>query len=300
MNPEQHQASSGRSPNEAAMVGRPKKKRKRSKHKDEPFMKDGKLSRKGRTITCHSCRNIGPNKATCEEQGRKATTGGNNVEGSGSASRQAQQTEHAVVQDGSGRSGAGAVIGLSGAVGEGGVGDPGGAGVVSQAISDNGKFPMVNEEEVTFNKLAPMAEEMIMLIEVKKGLGGGDLRDYVSVVGGTDDRGKKNGDFVDMPSKAVEKRMDANVPDEIDGAKGEQVLNHVVKKGIKHCKRWYWNDPELENKWYKTQLYEMHLLLNLSLREELENELTSREELVVLQVEFADMEGRMQELMEEF
>nr|GEW52781.1 putative copia-type protein [Tanacetum cinerariifolium] len=25
--------------------------------------------------------------------------------------------------------------------------------------------------------------------------------------------------------------MDANVPDEIDGAKGEQVLNHVVKKG---------------------------------------------------------------------
>nr|GFB53998.1 hypothetical protein [Tanacetum cinerariifolium] len=35
----------------------------------------------------------------------------------------------------------------------------------------------------------------------------------------------------DMPSKAVEKRMDVNVPDEIDGAKGEQVPNHVVKKG---------------------------------------------------------------------
>nr|GEW47181.1 zinc finger, CCHC-type [Tanacetum cinerariifolium] len=65
------------------------------------------------------------------------------------------------------------------------------------------------------------------------------------------------------------------------------------KKGIKHCKRWYWNDPELENKWYKSQLYEMHLLLNPSQIEELENELTSREELAVLQVEFADMEGRM-------
>nr|GEU63739.1 hypothetical protein [Tanacetum cinerariifolium] len=38
-------------------------------------------------------------------------------------------------------------------------------------------------------------------------------------------------EFVDMPSKAVEKRMDANVPDEIDGAKGEQVPNHIVKKG---------------------------------------------------------------------
>nr|GEU34746.1 zinc finger, CCHC-type [Tanacetum cinerariifolium] len=33
---------------------------------------------------------------------------------------------------------------------------------------------------------------------------------------------KQIGDFVDMPSEAVEKGMDANVPDEIDGAKGEQ------------------------------------------------------------------------------
>ncbi|GJU74999.1 hypothetical protein Tco_1266404 [Tanacetum coccineum] len=71
------------------------------------------------------------------------------------------------------------------------------------------------------------------------------------------------------------------------------------KKGIKHCNRWYWNDLELENKWYITQLYEMHLLLNPSQRGELENKLTSREELAVLQVEFADMEGQMQQLMEE-
>ncbi|GJZ13612.1 hypothetical protein Tco_0548842 [Tanacetum coccineum] len=88
--------------------------------------------------------------------------------------------------------------------------------------------------------------------------GGGYLRDYVRVVGGTDDGDKgtdimkdnvsqKNmceeevplnnnirkqiGDFVDMPSEAVEQGMDANVPDEINGAKGEQVPNHVVKKG---------------------------------------------------------------------
>ncbi|GJR19035.1 hypothetical protein Tco_0967562 [Tanacetum coccineum] len=47
---------------------------------------------------------------------------GNNAEGSGSASRQAQQTEPAVGQDGSGGSGAGTVIGLSVAAGEGGVG----------------------------------------------------------------------------------------------------------------------------------------------------------------------------------
>ncbi|GJY47237.1 hypothetical protein Tco_0436300 [Tanacetum coccineum] len=43
--------------------------------------------------------------------------------------------------------------------------------------------------------------------------------------------GKQIGDFVDMPSEAVEQGMDVNVHDEIDGAKGEQVTNHVVKKG---------------------------------------------------------------------
>ncbi|GKE12134.1 hypothetical protein Tco_1415685, partial [Tanacetum coccineum] len=42
--------------------------------------------------------------------------------------------------------------------------------------------------------------------------------------------GKQSGDLVEMPSEAVEKGMDNHVPDEIDGTKGEQVLNHVVKK----------------------------------------------------------------------
>ncbi|GJU28276.1 hypothetical protein Tco_1166897 [Tanacetum coccineum] len=122
------------------ILSRPKKKRKRSKHEDEPFVKDDKLSRKGRTITCQSCGNTGHNKATCKGQGRKATTGGNNAEGSGSASRQAQQTEPAVGQDGSSGSGVGAVIGLSDAAGEGGVGDPGGAGVaMSQTRNADGR-----------------------------------------------------------------------------------------------------------------------------------------------------------------
>ncbi|GKA18012.1 hypothetical protein Tco_0697849 [Tanacetum coccineum] len=175
-------------------VGRPWKKIKRSKRKDEPFVKYG--------------------------QGRNATTGGNNAGASGSASRQAQQTEPAVGQDGSGGSGVGAVIGL----------------LLGWTIGGLG--------------------------------GGGYLRDYVRVVGGTDDGaseiclsdsdnkgtdvmkdkvsqknvceeyvplnnniGKQIGDFVDMHSKALEQGMDANVPDEIDGAKGEQVPNNVVKKG---------------------------------------------------------------------
>ncbi|GJX63499.1 hypothetical protein Tco_0296399 [Tanacetum coccineum] len=43
--------------------------------------------------------------------------------------------------------------------------------------------------------------------------------------------GKQSGDFVEMPSEAVEHGMDDLVPDEIDGAKCEHVLNHVVNKG---------------------------------------------------------------------
>ncbi|GKB36645.1 hypothetical protein Tco_0881587 [Tanacetum coccineum] len=42
--------------------------------------------------------------------------------------------------------------------------------------------------------------------------------------------GKKNGNFVDMPSKAVEQGMDANVPDEIDGAKGNRFSKPVLRK----------------------------------------------------------------------
>ncbi|GJS49287.1 hypothetical protein Tco_0599408 [Tanacetum coccineum] len=43
--------------------------------------------------------------------------------------------------------------------------------------------------------------------------------------------GKQSGDLVHMPSEAVEQGMDDHVHDEIDGAKGEQVPNHVGKKG---------------------------------------------------------------------
>ncbi|GKD32089.1 hypothetical protein Tco_1242867, partial [Tanacetum coccineum] len=62
-------------------------------------------------------------------------SGGNNAKASGSASRQAQQTEPAVGQDGSGGLSVGVVIGLSTVAGEGGAGGPGGVGVASQGLS---------------------------------------------------------------------------------------------------------------------------------------------------------------------
>ncbi|GKC26202.1 hypothetical protein Tco_1033496 [Tanacetum coccineum] len=54
---------------------------------------------------------------------------GNNAEAIGSVSRQAQQTELAVGQDGSGGSGAGIIIGLPAAAGQSGAGGLGGTGV---------------------------------------------------------------------------------------------------------------------------------------------------------------------------
>ncbi|GJY43876.1 hypothetical protein Tco_0432089 [Tanacetum coccineum] len=132
--------------------------------------------------------------------------------------------------------------------------------------------------------------------------------------------GKLSGYLIEMPSEAVEQWIDDHVHDEIDGVKGEQVPNHAAKKGnleflvrkevpnhggdelktrIKNYKRWHLFDSELENAKYKAHLYEMHLLLNPSQKEELENKVRRQEELAVLQVEFADMEGQMQQLMEE-
>ncbi|GJY31326.1 hypothetical protein Tco_0414821 [Tanacetum coccineum] len=119
---------------------------------------------------------------------------------------------------------------------------------------------------------------------------------------------KLSGDLVEMPSEAVEQGMDDHVPDEIDGVKGDkhsdvsiggrkgnleflvciQVPNHggdeLVDKqtGIKHCKTGHWFDPKLENERYKSHLYEIHLLLDPSQREELENKVRRQEELVVL------------------
>ncbi|GJS65905.1 hypothetical protein Tco_0680469 [Tanacetum coccineum] len=73
--------------------------------------------------------------------------GGNNAEASGSASRQAQQTEPAVGQDGSGGSGVGVVIGMYVAIGKGG------AGVASQG-SMRGYTQL--DVETMFARLVPI------------------------------------------------------------------------------------------------------------------------------------------------
>ncbi|PWA52151.1 zinc finger, SWIM-type [Artemisia annua] len=81
-------------PHYRAQVGRPKKKRVRGQLEDTPCIKDGKLSRKRRTVRCSSCGNPGHNKQSCKGQGSATTSGskntskgkGENVEASGGSS----------------------------------------------------------------------------------------------------------------------------------------------------------------------------------------------------------------------
>nr|GEX09499.1 hypothetical protein [Tanacetum cinerariifolium] len=64
-----------------------------------------------------------------------------------------------VGEDGSGGSGVDAVIVLSA------VDDQGGAGVgVCRQVSDNGKFLMVDEEDLIFKKISPMAKEIMVML----------------------------------------------------------------------------------------------------------------------------------------
>nr|GEU84205.1 hypothetical protein [Tanacetum cinerariifolium] len=116
----------------------------------------------------------------------------------------------------------------------GGVGGAGGVGVSSQGLSHTRWTKRrVQTERISPQKrtLTQPASQPSTSSQVS-GLGcGGYLRDYVRVVAGTNDEGKQSGDLVEMPSEAVKHEMDDYVPDEIDGAKCEQVLNHVINKG---------------------------------------------------------------------
>ena len=62
-------------PKHHVQVGRPKKKRRRSKFEDAPPVQNGKLTKRGRVITCTLCRKAGHNKATCKGQGQAPTKG---------------------------------------------------------------------------------------------------------------------------------------------------------------------------------------------------------------------------------
>nr|GEW99883.1 hypothetical protein [Tanacetum cinerariifolium] len=115
------------------------------------------LEMKGRTITCQSCRNTKHNKVTCKGQG------GNNSKTSGSASRQAQQTEPAVGQDGLGGSGASTVIGFFGAAGKGGAGGLGVASQVPVSETRNADGKEIGDDVPTQSSAAGGASEWSFL-----------------------------------------------------------------------------------------------------------------------------------------
>ncbi|GJW99210.1 hypothetical protein Tco_0181018, partial [Tanacetum coccineum] len=75
-------------PKHHVQIGSSRKKRKRSKFEDGPLVRDGKLSKKERTISCESCENIRHNKSTCKGQGQALRT-----EASGNGTGQVSQVD---------------------------------------------------------------------------------------------------------------------------------------------------------------------------------------------------------------
>ncbi|GJV92119.1 hypothetical protein Tco_1539932 [Tanacetum coccineum] len=151
-----------------------------------------------------------------ELQGLFCNVGGNIAEACGSASGQA---EHVVGQDGLGGSDVGVVIGLSVNDGQGGAG---GASVdVGSQDSDNELLiPTPWSDESKNEKGRKEKGTKVMKDKVSQEHVCEELNKNI---------GKQSGDLVEMPSEAVEQGMDDH--DEIDGAKSEEVPNHVVKKG---------------------------------------------------------------------
>ncbi|GJT36404.1 integrase, catalytic region, zinc finger, CCHC-type containing protein [Tanacetum coccineum] len=74
---------------------------------------------------------------------------------------------------------------------------------------------------------------------------------------------------------------------------GPQCSTTILKTGVKKCNFWDWYDDDVENEWYRTHLYEMYRLLNPSQRRQLETEISSQEEVVLLQLEMQTMRDEL-------
>nr|GEU38785.1 hypothetical protein [Tanacetum cinerariifolium] len=66
-----------------------------------------------------------------------------------------------------------------------------------------------------------------------------------------------------------------------------------LKTSVKKCKKFYWYDPELDNAWYIGHLYGMYGQLNPHQIQDITNELTIHEQLIILQDEFAGLQAEI-------
>ncbi|GKE01291.1 hypothetical protein Tco_1389274 [Tanacetum coccineum] len=68
------------------------------------------------------------------------------------------------------------------------------------------------------------------------------------------------------------------------------VCPNRYKTSVKKCKKFYWYDPELDNEWYRRHLYEMHGQLNPHQIQDIASEISSHEQLIIFQDEFAGIQ----------
>ncbi|GJS42949.1 hypothetical protein Tco_0567992 [Tanacetum coccineum] len=63
--------------------------------------------------------------------------------------------------------------------------------------------------------------------------------------------------------------------------------------GVKKCKKFYLVYPELDNEWYRGRLYGMYGQLHPHKIEDIATELTSHEQLIILQHDFAGLQAEV-------
>nr|GEU77874.1 hypothetical protein [Tanacetum cinerariifolium] len=71
------------------------------------------------------------------------------------------------------------------------------------------------------------------------------------------------------------------------------VCPNRYKIGLKKCKKFYWYDPELDNEWYRRHLYGMYEQLNPHQIQDLATEISSHEQLIILQDEFPGLQAEL-------
>ncbi|GJS49095.1 hypothetical protein Tco_0599216 [Tanacetum coccineum] len=71
------------------------------------------------------------------------------------------------------------------------------------------------------------------------------------------------------------------------------LTNPCRQTGVKKCKKFYWYDPKLDNEWYRRHLYGMYGQLNPHQIQDIATEISSHEQLIILQDEFAGIEAEL-------
>ncbi|GJR75241.1 hypothetical protein Tco_0087606 [Tanacetum coccineum] len=72
-------------------------------------------------------------------------------------------------------------------------------------------------------------------------------------------------------------------------------LPQQIQTGVKKYEKFYWYDPELDNSWYRSHLYEMYGQLNPHQIQDIDTKIRCQELLINLQDQFACLQDELRQ-----